>query len=79
MSFLLYIYKTSIIATNVYSFYTFVQHVSPYIQQYKDKIPYDDLESVYNKIIYILAKKSVDTSLDTFFDISTSQIIISKL
>lgn len=48
---LYYVYKTGIVASNVYSFVAFSKVMYPYVKDFGDRIPYDDIETVKHKII----------------------------
>ena len=57
ISLLYYVYQTGIAAQNFYSFMTFIDVMYPYIKHYGDKIPYDDLETIYKQMLIVCEKK----------------------
>ena len=54
---LYYVYKTGIVASNMYSFMTFSKVMYPYVKEFGDRIPYQDIEQVKEKIIQTYYEK----------------------
>lgn len=86
ISLLYFVYQSGIAASNVYSFLTFARMMYPYVKDYGDRIPYDDLETVYRRIIKIYRKKvremtplTIDDDTDTWLDLDTSEMIKVQL
>lgn len=57
ISLLYFFYQTGIVANNIYSFYSFTNLVYPHLKKYGNKIPYDDLETVYNNIYKVYSEQ----------------------
>ena len=66
ISLLYFFYQSGIVANNVYSFYSFTCLMYPYIKKYGNRIPYDDLETVYQNICKIYSTK-VDSFITNKF------------